>query len=141
VRREEICDHLRTVALVGDDEEWALDCLFDAHLLAGRHAEAETWAGRILANAGDSVTAGAIAAVRAHRIEDARARGLPSYGLALAFADAGRREEALDALERAALAPGFGVLTVAVEPRFATLRDEARFRSLVARFGRAAARR
>jgi hypothetical protein len=33
------------------------------------------------------------------------------------------------------------VLTVAVEPRFATLRDEARFRSLVARFGLDAARR
>jgi hypothetical protein len=57
------------------------------------------------------------------------------YVVALATARAGDADAAIDALEEAARDPGFGVLSAAVDPRFALLREEPRFRALVSRLG------
>jgi hypothetical protein len=59
--------------------------------------------------------------------------GYHPYNLALAYADAGLEDEALQALEDATARPTLGTLTAAVDPRLAGLRNEPRFRSVLRR--------
>ena len=121
---------------------WALDCLFDAQLLAGDTAGAARTARRLL----DArvVTATGSSERLIQEVQRARITSLRSaaeagqaqpYLLALAHVGAGNHEQALANLERAADMPGFGILTAAVDPRFASLRGDLRFRRIVERFG------
>lgn len=139
-RYDEAVDSCReVVALTDQPPAWAIECAFDALVLAGRVDEATTWAAPLLVEArlvpadavSDEAHAGPHEVVRALRMARAdvvlrwRESGGPvtRYVVALASARAGDVETALDALEDAAREPGFEVLSAAVDPRFALLSD------------------
>lgn len=86
------------------------------------------WLAYARAAAGDH--AGATALLR--RLEGT---AVPAYHMALAYAGAGDADAAFAALGRACDARDPAVGQVAVEPRFAPLRSEARFAAVVARLG------
>jgi hypothetical protein len=122
-----------------------VSCAFDAELMAGRPAYAAPWGRRLLAARGAARIVSATAtprevvdAVRHWRIgehETAVASGAGDpYGLSLAYADAGRIDDALQALERAAANPALGMLTAAVDPRLRALRGEDRYRAVLSRW-------
>jgi DNA-binding winged helix-turn-helix (wHTH) protein/Flp pilus assembly protein TadD len=131
------------------DAAWAAECAFDALAHLGRHDAARPFAERIVGWSGESTAAvlgdrnGPAARVtrlfRSWRAEHA-VRALASdgsaFGAALALADAGRRSEAVDALDRAATERGPGLITITIDPRFRSLRDEPRFRELAADLAR-----
>lgn len=120
----------------------ATDCLFDAMVLAGHAREAAHWGRRLLMRYGavppsDGVppqrVVAAVEAWRLGRWTTAVERGAYPFGLALAHAANGNREEALEALRGAVDDPRLGVLTMAVDPRLASLRPDPGFRQLEAR--------
>jgi DNA-binding winged helix-turn-helix (wHTH) protein/TolB-like protein/tetratricopeptide (TPR) repeat protein len=129
------------------DAGYAVHCATDAHVLAGhlrpsmidRLARANgADPAALFANAGPD--AGERLQVLRHwllaRLE-ARARLSPDslgghgwYDLAVAYARAGRAEEALDALERSAGARAIAFVATPVDPRLALLRTNRRFQAL-----------
>lgn len=125
---------------------WAVGCVFDAWVLAGRPEEAVPWGLRILDHLGmapgelqepppeDVLAAVRRARTRAWAAAVERGRASP-YGLALAYAAEGRIEEGLQALTAAVDARSVSALTLAVDPRLATLRRTSAFRELVAEMG------
>ncbi len=138
------------VALAPEPPAWAIECAFDALTLVGREDEALSWAVPLMVEArllpaaveatepaGGSETARSVRVARLRVIRGWAARGstVPPYVMALACARAGENDAALDALERAGRSPGFGLLSAAVDPRFAALRSEPRFLTLVRRLG------
>jgi len=66
--------------------------------------------------------------------------GASVVGVALAYADVGRKEDALAALERAAEQPSLAALTVAVEPRLRPLAGTSRYRAVLERLNLASPR-
>ncbi len=126
---------------------WATDCLFDLMVLTGRVDEAARWGGRLLrlydvpAPADSVSSASAVAATEAWRLAAwtrAVSRGANPFGLALAYAANGRHDEALQTLRAAVNRPSLGVLTIAVDPRLATLRARSGFQDLLHRLKLAA---
>src|SRR5262249_17250239 len=66
-------------------------------------------------------------------------RYMPPYYFALIYAALGQSDQAFAYLEQALEAKDYWILWLAVEPRFDCLREDARFRSLLARIRPAAA--
>ncbi len=119
---------------------WATDCLFDVMVLTERVDEAARWGRRLLRLYDAPVpptslsSARAVAATEAWRLAAWRRavnRGANPFGLALAYAANGRLDEALQALRAAVHRPSLGVLTIAVDPRLAMLRERADFAQLL----------
>jgi DNA-binding winged helix-turn-helix (wHTH) protein len=126
---------------------WAIDCLFDVMTLTGRVDQAADWGRRLLRLYGapaPSATASAesaVAATESWRLaawSRAVSHGANPFGLALAYAANGRVDEAMDALRAAIDRPSLGVLTIAVDPRLASLRERAGFAELLNRLKLAA---
>jgi tetratricopeptide (TPR) repeat protein len=131
------------------DAAWAVGCAFDAFAHMGRHEAARPFAERLVAWSGDSPDAvlgspvgpasqatARFRAWRAERAASALIDGGSAIGAALALADAGRHREAVDALARAAAERGPGLITITIDPRLRSLRDEPRFRELAADLAR-----
>lgn len=121
---------------------WATDCLFDAAVLAGRTNEAASWGRRLLELYDAAQPPGrlapdrAVAETEAWRLERWAAAvddGAYPFGLALAYAANGEEKKAIEALRAAAEEPRLGLLSIAVDPRLASLRGHAGFRDLEAR--------
>ncbi len=121
---------------------WAADCLFDVAVLTRRTETAAYWGRRLLrvydaAPPPESVSAmDAVATTEAWRLAAwvrAVDRGADPFGLAVAYAANGRIEESLRALHAAAQRPTLGLLTIAVDPRLAILRDRPAFKELLQR--------
>lgn len=121
---------------------WATDCLFDAAVLAGRTEEAARRGRRLLELYGATpppdrlAPARAVAETEAWRLDRwaaAAEGGAYPFGLALAYAANGEAEKAIEALSAAVEDPRLGLLTMAVDPRLASLRDDPEFRALSAR--------
>jgi tetratricopeptide (TPR) repeat protein len=142
-------EYCERAATLEPDAAWAAECAFDALAHLGRHEAARPFAERIVAWSGESSVAvlGAVGdpatrtthRFRAWRAEQAvrsLAGGGSAIGAALALADAGRRREAVAALGRAAEDRGPGLITITVDPRFRSLRDEPAFRDLAAELAR-----
>lgn len=110
-RAGEAVDLLELARATSGDEPLLLAWLVHARAAAGDHAEA-------------------VALLR--RLERTP---VPSYHLALAYAGAGEADAAFAALGRACDDRDPAVGQVAVEPRFAPLRPDARFAGVVARLG------
>lgn len=142
----------REVITLSDElPAWAIECAFDALTLAGRTDEAVAWGGTLMVDArlvpadalptgrgrADADVARALRAARLSVLRAQQAGGEPvsPYLLALAYARTGDVDGALEALDRASREPGFGVLSVGVDPRFRVLHADARFLALLSRFG------
>lgn len=128
---------------------WALGCLFDSRVRAGKDADAATAGRRILAALGatelphDVPPDSIVREVRRRRVqswERAVPEGAPRFFLAAAYADAGRVGDALAALEHAADHPTLALLTTAVDPRFAPVSNDPRFRAVLRRLNLPVAR-
>jgi serine/threonine-protein kinase len=125
---------------------WAADCVARLQVERGQDVDRKALAHlvrqageeppAVLATGPDRTTlAQTWRAWELNRLERAHASPEIWYRRALAYADAGRRDAALAALERAVAGRARSVLTLAVEPRLAGLRSEPRFRALVAVLG------
>jgi DNA-binding winged helix-turn-helix (wHTH) protein/tetratricopeptide (TPR) repeat protein len=142
-------EYCERAAVLEPDAAWAAECAFDALAHLGRHEAARPFAERIVGWSGESPAAvlGAaddpaarttqrFRAWRADQAVRALAGGGSAMGAALALADAGRRREAVAALGLAAEDRGPGLITITVDPRFRSLRDEPGFRELAADLAR-----
>lgn len=136
--------HCREVLRFRPESTWALECLFDAALLAGRDADAAEWGARLLDASetgvstqatGGSSTVQAVRSMRTSRWEAAVAGGAPPLGLAMAYAAEGRTAEAIDAIQQAVQKPAPGLLSIAVDPRLRRLHALPQFTELVQRLG------
>lgn len=142
-RAAEFCE--RAVSL-DPQAGWAAECAFDALMELGRHAMARPHAARMVGWTGESaavvlgddgVTDHAanlrFVAWRADRAMRSLESGGSAWSAALALAGAGRRDDAILALVRAARERGPGMVTITIDPRFRTLWSEPTFRDLAAR--------
>jgi len=141
-RYEEAERYCRDVLRFKPGSRWATDCLFDVMVLSGRIPEAAHWGRRLLALYDSAPPPDDVPAVRAVAIMErwrldrwieAVDRGAYPFGLALAYAANGRRDEAVGALRSAAESPRLGLLTISTDPRLASLREHPGFRALEAR--------
>jgi DNA-binding winged helix-turn-helix (wHTH) protein/tetratricopeptide (TPR) repeat protein len=143
VRAAEFCE--RAVSL-DQQAGWAAECAFDALMELGRHALARPHAARMVGWTGESAAAvlgdeGVIdhaanlrfVAWRADRAMRSLESGGSAWSAALALAGAGRRDDAIHALLRAARERGPGMVTITIDPRFRALWSEPTFRDLAAR--------
>lgn len=137
-RYEAALDACATAVRVEPRAVWGVTCAFDAARLAGRPAEALAWGRRLpgMDALPDDADLNDVLVARARGLERAEAGGQGDpYSLAATYAALGEIEQAVRALDVAALDPGFGLLAAAVDPRMAPLRGRADFESLVARLG------
>ena len=145
-RYEEAVDACRETLRLRPEATWALGCVYDALVLAGRTEEAAEWGRRMLEEegAGGAIPLGAgpddvldaIGTWRVRTWERAVAEeGSRPYGLAVAYAGRGRVEEGLEALRTAVEGRHVNVLTLAVDPRLDPLRGDPAYRKLVGELG------
>jgi DNA-binding winged helix-turn-helix (wHTH) protein/Flp pilus assembly protein TadD len=123
---------------------WAAECAFDALAHLGRFDDARRHAATLLQskNVDETDVLGglpadsAVAAFRAWRARTAWARFLDGKGdawmTALSLVEAGRNDDAIVALERAARERSIGFVTITVDPRFRSLWSEPRFARIAA---------
>jgi tetratricopeptide (TPR) repeat protein len=98
----------------------AVDAMRTAHECSGGDAVMLAGLGRMLATAGDRAAALAI-------VDTLTARGLFAYEIALIHVALGDRASALASLEQARAARSGWIVYARVDPRLATLRDDASF--------------
>ena len=113
---------------------WALECLFDAHVLLGEHEEAAPWGIRLAALYGGVAPQGGpetqvswVQTFRLDRWMNAVDNGAHPLGLARALAINDKPDQAMEILAAALEAPSTSLLTVAVDPRMQGLRQEPGF--------------
>jgi len=142
-RYREAEQHCSEAARLEPEAAWAIDCLFDLHVLQGRTKQAAHWGRRLvqvqgasqMAESDPQATVEAVERWRLEAWERAVRRGAYPLGLAFAYAANDRPKDALTVLRDAAAAPRPGLLSVGVDPRLSALRAVPGFRELLLEMG------
>jgi hypothetical protein len=124
------------------ESAWALGCAFDASVLAGRADGTMKWGRRVLERLGDPLPPDGVGAMETARrvqqsridrweaLDDPRISRIP---LARAYAALGRTTDAMTVLEKEVARRHIGLSSIAVDPRFAPLRNLRSFTALLHR--------